>query len=363
MNLATSHGINVPEADILRSEPREFGKSPTGKKLHWRDYIVGAQDLCDERFPDMRFIVPGLIPEGMTLLVSRPKLGKSWMLLQIGAAIANGTSTLVANEHPACGDVLYLSLEDGRRRMQRRMTKYFGGLRDNHPRRLTFAHAWKRFDQGGLQDLGEWCRSKEKPALIMIDTLKKVRPPKRRNQSDYDADYEACEGMLALTHEFPGLAIIAAHHDRKADADNVFDTVSGTLGLIGGVDTIAILKRNGQGVTLYVEGRDLIEEIEKAINFDRETCRWAILGEAAEIHQSETRKAILATLCAAQAPMGPAEIAEASGIKQATVRQQLYKMSTVGQVVGIGSGKYCHPARGDLLNAAPAITPVTPVTV
>jgi hypothetical protein len=47
--------------------------------------------------------------------------------------------------------------------------------------------------------------------------------------------------------------------------------VSGTLGLTGGVDTVAILKRRSEGVTLHIEGRDLVETVEKAITFDRET--------------------------------------------------------------------------------------------
>jgi len=80
------------------------------------------------------------------------------------------------------------------------------------------------------------------------------------------------------------------------DAEDVFDTVSGTLGLTGGVDTIAILKRSGKGITLHVEGRDLIEPVEKAISFDRETCRWTILGEAAEILRSGERSRVLVAL-------------------------------------------------------------------
>ena len=59
--------------------------------------------------------------------MSRPKLGKSWMLLQIGSSIAGGVTTLVSADKSLCGDVLYLSLEDNRRRVQRRMTKYSVG--------------------------------------------------------------------------------------------------------------------------------------------------------------------------------------------------------------------------------------------
>ena len=54
-------------------------------------------------------MVPGLIPEGVTLLASRPKLGKSWLVLQITTAVANGVVTLTPSDHPAVGDVLYLA--------------------------------------------------------------------------------------------------------------------------------------------------------------------------------------------------------------------------------------------------------------
>ena len=115
-------------------------------------------DLCDKRFPAVRFVIPGLIPEGVTLLVSRPKLGKSWLLQQIAGAVATGRSTLV-EEPPAHGDVLHLILEDGNRRFQRRMTKYYGVSRENWPDRMTIVPKWRRLDDGGIDDMREWCKS------------------------------------------------------------------------------------------------------------------------------------------------------------------------------------------------------------
>jgi hypothetical protein len=264
----------------------------------WRAELIDAKGLCDQKFPEIKYVVPGLFPEGVTLLASRPKIGKSWLLLQVGTAIANGVATLVANDRPLQGDVLYLALEDNKRRLQRRMRKYFGPEKNNWPARFTPAIKWRRLDQGGLQALRAWCASVERPTLIAIDTLKKVRAPKQKNQTDYDADYEACQGLQELAGEF-GVAIIVAHHDRKMDAEDVFDTISGTLGLTGGVDTVAVIKRRGLAVTLHIEGRDLVETVEKAISFDRETCRWMVLGEAAEVHRSSERARVLSALAGA----------------------------------------------------------------
>jgi hypothetical protein len=325
-------------------KPADKSNNSDGATRWWGNELINARELCDQRFPEIRYVVPGLIPEGVTLLASRPKIGKSWLLLQIGTAVAGGTITLVASDQPPSGDVLHLALEDNRRRLQRRLTKYFGLDRENWPKRLQIATKWKRLDQGGLQAIRDWCRSANKPALIIIDTLKKVRAPKQKGQSDYDADYEACEGLQVLAGEF-GLAVIVAHHDRKMAAEDVFDTVSGTLGLTGGVDTIAIIKRRPQGTTLHIEGRDLVEMVEKAITFDRETCRWTILGNADEVHQSDQRARVLAALASATDGLPTNEIVLSAGLVSRTAADKLLlRMVEHGQILRIKRGFFGLPA-------------------
>jgi AAA domain len=306
----------------------------------WRTKLIKASDLCDQQFPNLEYVVPGIFPEGVTLLASRPKLGKSWLLLQVGTAVATGVAALVLNDSPLDGDVLYLALEDNPRRLQRRLTKYFGRNRSTWPSRLIIVTEWKRLDQGGLEAIEAWCKSVSKPTLIMIDTLKKVRAPKRTGQSDYDADYEACQGLQKLAGTL-GVAIIVAHHDRKMDAEDVFDTVSGTLGLTGGVDTIAVMKRRAGVVTLYVEGRDLAEPVEKAILFDRETCRWKVLGEAAEIQRSTERSRVRAVLATAPDGMSSAEIRAAAGLNGRNAADLLLsRMVQDGEIERVKRGLY-----------------------
>jgi hypothetical protein len=290
--LETILAHNRRTADQAQSKPAPSAK-PKPVSDWWRPKLINIKGLCEMRFNPLKYAVPGLIPEGVTLLASRPKLGKSWLLLQITTAVANGAITLIVddNQRPV-GDVLYLALEDNPRRLQRRLTKYFGSISSNWPARLVVATEWRRLDQGGLDGIRAWCKSVPNPILVAIDTLKKVRPPKRNGQSDYDADYEACEGLQKLAGEL-GISIIVAHHDRKMGADDVFDTVSGTLGLTGGVDAIALLKRNAGAVTLHIQGRDMEDEVEKIVRFDRETCRWAIVGEASEVQDSSERDRVV----------------------------------------------------------------------
>jgi hypothetical protein len=239
--------------------------APAGE--NWREHTITAKTLRAQKFAPVNFIVPDLIPEGVTLVVSKPKLGKSWLVLDLCIAATMNRYTL-GTIRPAQGDVLYLALEDSNRRLQRRLDKLLPLFNGEWPARLTLATKWKRLHEGGADALRDWCRSVERPTLIAIDTLALIRPPARSSQQAYQSDYEAMTFLHDLTREFPGLGIIVVHHDRKMEAADVFDTVSGTQGLIGAADTICVIKRSASGTTLHVRGRD-VEESEKAIEFDK----------------------------------------------------------------------------------------------
>ena len=90
-----------------------------------------------------------------------------------------------------------------------------------------------------------------------------VRMPNRKDQNSYDADYTAVKDLRDLAAEY-GVAIVLVHHLRKAEADDPFDTISGTLGLTVAPDTIMIIFREGNGVLIEARGRD-VEDIKKAV--------------------------------------------------------------------------------------------------
>ena len=77
--------------------------------------------------------------------------------------------------------------------------------------------------------------------------------------------------------------------------------------MTGAADTIAILKREASAVTFHVRGRD-IEEAQKALQFNKHTCRWTILGEAADIRRSDERARVLAVLTDSGEPLPVSEI-------------------------------------------------------
>ena len=75
-------------------------------------------ELYATHFPPPAFVVDNLLPHGLTILAGRPKLGKSWLALQIAGAVGSGGEVL--GRPVTRGKVLYLALEDTARRLRDR---------------------------------------------------------------------------------------------------------------------------------------------------------------------------------------------------------------------------------------------------
>jgi RecA-family ATPase len=196
-----------------------------------------------------------------------------------------------------------------------------------------------RLADGGLAHIQSWLGELEHPRLAVIDTLAMIRSPKGKEQTQYDADYHAVKQLREIANQ-RGIAIVLVHHLRKQEADDAFDTISGTLGLTAAPDTIMVIKRDTTGTTLHAKGRDLIE-VEKAVQFNKDSCVWTILGDANEVRRSNERTTILQALAEAESnPLGPNEIAAACGMKSGNVRRLLGKLKTDGLVTSPHYGKY-----------------------
>src|SRR4051794_37605777 len=205
----------------------------------------GTISACNSRAaPTMiKFVVPRFFVEGLSLFAGKPKAGKSWLLLHAALAVARGGYTL---GDILCieGDVLYCALEDNPRRLKRRVKKLHGS--DRWPERLKFECGMPRLNDGGVEFIRKWIESNPEPRLVVIDTLAKVRDSKGAQETSYEADYRSVSELKALADE-KGIAIVLVHHQRKMTAEDPLDTVSGTTGLTGAVDSVLVLVRDGGG--------------------------------------------------------------------------------------------------------------------
>ena len=74
---------------------------------------ISAEQLYFKPFKTLPSLVDGIIPKGMTVLAGSSKIGKSWMILQLGMAIAKGEPFL-GKQTEKC-EVLYYCLDDAER--------------------------------------------------------------------------------------------------------------------------------------------------------------------------------------------------------------------------------------------------------
>ncbi|WP_316234330.1 AAA family ATPase [Bradyrhizobium sp. SZCCHNR1098] len=298
-----------------------------------------APDLLAKDFPEPKFIVPGYIGEGLTILAGRPKIGKSWLALNIAVAVAAGGIVLGSLQVEA-GSVLYLALEDTQRRLQSRLKQVLG--EDELPDDLYFATDCPRLDEGAYEQLDQWVDSQENPRLIIIDVFNKVRPAAIGRESPYEADYRAL-GPLKAYADSRNVAVLILHHTRKMSAQDPFDTISGTTGFTGAADAALVLASDDDGVSLYARGRD-VEEVGTALEFDRKTGRWNALGDRDDFRRSEPRKAIIGMLenWPHQA-MTIREIADRTGMDRNNVKQLLHNMKHAGELVTPRRGQYALP--------------------
>lgn len=304
--------------------------------------LKSAADLAAQTFQPIKWAVPEIIPEGLTIAAGRPKSGKSWLMMSTAVGVAGGGYAL-GNVKCIAGDVLYLALEDTDRRLQGRMKALLQG--EPAPAALQFSTAWPKADEGGAGHVLTWLREHRASArLVVIDTLAKIRGKPDRNKGVYENDYQAIVIWKRMADHFNVPIVLVHHLNKDTSTNDPLNAVSGTAGLTGAADTIIVLKRepNDPHGLLYVRGRD-VNEAEIALEFDKDTGRWTKLGAAADFRKSEERRAVVRAILDAGQPLRPSEIADAIGKKAANVRVLLHKMSKSGDIAALVDGRYAVP--------------------
>ena len=219
---------------------------------------ISAKDLQDKEFKPIKWVVEGLLPQGLALLVAPPKYGKSWLMLDLCLSVASGQKFLDMPTNKT--DCLYLALEDNQRRLLDQLTKYL------------------HFNPG--------C------GLVVIDTLQRVRRTTGKAINAYQADYKDV-GILQKFASEREICVVLVHHLRKMkDETDPFAQISGTNGIFGAADSAFVMTRDRRvddTTKLSVTGRDL-EEFELALRLDKTQCRWQNLGDAEARAREQARK-------------------------------------------------------------------------
>ena len=232
---------------------------------------ITYNDLMDEVLPYRRVVIEGMMSTGAYLLAGAPKIGKSFLVAQIAYHVSTGKELWGNVVHG--GTVLYLALEDDKKRLQERMARMFGVEGTD---RLHFATEAGLVGQGLDKQLDNFIREHPDTTLIIIDTLQKIREVAGEGYS-YSNDYEVI-GKFKQVSDSYNLCILIVHHTRKQQSGDKYEKISGTNGLLGAADGAIVMekeKRSSGTANLELTGRDHPPQI-LYLNKNQETLIWEL---------------------------------------------------------------------------------------
>lgn len=261
---------NIPDAGVESNENFDELRKKI-RRMQDPAYLptVTMTELYDTVYESRPPVIDGLLQNGTYIFAGAPKVGKSFLMAQLAYHVATGKLLWGYEVHQ--GTVLYLALEDGHERLQKRMYRMFG-VEDVS--RLHFAINAKQLGNGLDAQLEKFVREHPDTRLIIIDTLQKVRELSGEAYS-YRDDYQIIGQLKQLADKFK-LCMLVVHHTRKSPANDEFDRISGTTGIYGCADGAFVLskeKRTDSAATLSISGRDQPDQCIHLVR-DEKTLQW-----------------------------------------------------------------------------------------
>ena len=261
----TKHSNSITDNNCVRN--LQSTGTPVGENLE----TVSMEELYDTVYPIKKPLVEDLIYNGVYLFVGAPKVGKSFLMAEIGFCVSAGIDLWGHKTNQ--GTVLYLALEDDYARLQQRLSRMFGIDVAEH---FYFATRSKNLNEGLEEQLKEFLVAHADTRLVIIDTLQKIKEISG-DKFSYANDYEIITRLKKFANSY-GICLLLVHHTRKQNSDDKFDMISGTNGLLGAADGGFILrkeKRTSNSATLEVSGRDQPDQ-KIYLNRNPETLVWEL---------------------------------------------------------------------------------------
>ena len=235
-------------------------------------------EILDETYEPQTPIIENLLYKGMYLFVGSPKVGKSFLMAQLGYHVSTGKPLWGMDVNK--GTVLYLALEDSFVRIQKRLARMFDM---EESEKLYFAVEADMINNGLENQICDFVKSHPDTNLVIIDTLQKVREI-GSDKYCYASDYEIISKIKKIADD-KNLCILVVHHTRKQTATDTFEMISGSQGLMGAADGAFIItkeKRNSNKAVLEISGRDQ-PDMKMILERDPEHCFWKLAEMKTEL--------------------------------------------------------------------------------
>ena len=257
----------------------EFGLSDLYADLESYVPAISSAALMDQEFTPAEFVVKGFLPKGLCVLGGAPKIGKSWMMLDLCLHVAKGEPFLGMEVKQ--GTAWYLSLEDTNDRIRQRLACITAEAVD------SFQITTREHEPGTMADslpktIDKFMRKFPDTKLIVIDTMQMAKGTSKDPQ--YSGDY-ADTGAFKTIADKHKVAMVLITHLRKAADSDTFNEITGSTGITGAADTLMTLKKSARmadAAKLSCTGRDIAQR-EMELRFDKTNFVWSKISDSADL--------------------------------------------------------------------------------
>ncbi len=229
---------------------------------------------------ETEYIVEDLLPmRGSSLLSARPKVGKTVTVRNLIADVLRGSPAF--GRKTTQGPVLYLAVEEMKSEALNHFRKLGVGPED---------HLYVHFGAAPDEAMAwlTWMISEVQPVLAVIDTLQLFMRLRDNLGNDYNAVTNAMAPLNQLARDTRA-HIMTVHHNTKGNDDPL-----GSIGFVGNVDSVLVMRRNGDTRTIECTdiryGRELPQTV---LTLDTETGRVTAEEEYSKTKEEAAVEAVL----------------------------------------------------------------------
>ena len=255
------------------------------------DESIDINTIRSMEHKPLQFAVNSILPHGLFILAGSPKVGKSWLVLDMCIAIATGGDIWGYRANQS--GVLYFALEDNLRRINDRVNKLDTDNTDMSNFRVKLSAPG--INKGLIEGIDRHMADYPDISLIVIDTFEYIRDRETSKQTLYSADYNDIKTLRSITNKYD-VTLLLVHHTRKMhDENDPINNISGSTGLTGATDGNWVLekpKRTANNAKLTIDNRDT-EGFCFDLKFNSDTCHWEYVGNHTGVDNADENIAIL----------------------------------------------------------------------
>lgn len=280
-------GELVPREKALELETHLAGRKVTEAPAKPGFTLTRLSDLLKEPPEEIAYVWADTLPRGgLSLLVAKPKVGKSTLARNLALRIARGDAEFLVRKIPAPGPVVYLALEEKRSEVRRHFERM--GATEELPILIHIGSA----PEEALQEL-RTAIVDSKAILAIVDPLQRLARVSDLN--DYSQVSLALEPLMQIARE-TGCHIMLVHHANKGIGREGGDSILGSTAIFGSVDCALIMKRTDSQRTIESIQRYGEDMPRTVLAFDPLTGLTASGGTLEDAQLAECGKDILALM-------------------------------------------------------------------